>query len=70
MKKVAFWLIITIIFVALAIPFLVPSYSADCTVDLLNCVETGKHTNVFKQLWQHLMCVYHNVVCVLGGVFS
>ncbi len=70
MKKLVFWIVVIAIFVALALPFLLPSYSAGCTVDLLNCVEAGKNDNIFKQLGQHLLCVYHNVVCVLGGLFS
>lgn len=69
MKKWIVPLCIIALFVFLATLFLTPDFTERCTESLLICVENGNHSGFWGKLWQHLGCVYHNVVCVLGGLF-
>ncbi len=57
-------------FVLLALPFLLPRFSLNCTEDLLVCIDAGKTEEFWGRLWAHLGCVYNNVICVLGGLFK
>ncbi|MBQ3696136.1 MAG: hypothetical protein II938_04135 [Alphaproteobacteria bacterium] len=69
MKKWIIYLVVIAIFVFLTALFLTPSFTVHCTDELLVCVENGKNASFGGRLWAHLGCVYHNVICVLGGLF-
>ena len=69
MKKWIFPLCVIALFVFLTALFLTPDFTYHCTEDLLVCVQDGAGLSFFGKLWAHLQCVYHNVICVLGGLF-
>ena len=69
MKGWILFLVFIALFVFLTALFLTPDFTQRCTVDLLNCVEENNDLGLFKRLWAHLMCVFRNVGCVLGGLF-
>ena len=69
MKKWILPLVVAAIFIGLAALFLTPSYSYHCTEKLLACIERNASLSFWERIWGTLICVYHNVVCVLGGLF-
>ena len=69
MKKWLLSLCLFAVFAFVAALFLTPSFTQRCTDDLLMCVETAKAAGFWGRLGALLLCVYHNVVCVLGGLF-
>ena len=69
MKKWILPVFIALIFIGMAALFLTPSYSLHCTEKLLACVENNSSFGFWEKIWGALVCVYHNVVCVLGGLF-
>ena len=69
MKKWILPLCIIAVFVFLTALFLTPDFTRRCTENLLICVEDAMNQGFFARLWAHLQCVYHNVICVLGGLF-
>ena len=72
MIKLKKWIIpLTIIALLLFIAalFLTPSFTRHCTEDLFICMEDASKNGFWQKLWSNLSCVYHNVVCVLGGLF-
>ena len=72
MKKLLWWAILfgfIAILLFIAALFLTPSFTYKCTDSLLMCVEEAYPLPVFPRLWQTFVCVYHNVICVLGGLF-
>jgi len=70
MKRWIVPFVVCLIFIILTVIFLTPSLTADCTVELLLCLENASHASFWTKLGYHLVCVYHNVICVLGGLFS
>ena len=69
MKKWILPLCIIALFCFLTALFLTPDFTYHCTQNLLSCVEKAQGKGLLARLWAHLGCVYHNVVCVLGGLF-
>ena len=69
MKKWIWPLCIIAIFVFLTALFLTPDFTYRCTEKLLMCVEESTSLGFWAKLWAHLQCVYHNVICVLRGLF-
>lgn len=69
MKKWILPLCIIAIFIFLTALFLTPSFTHICTEELLMCVEQSNSLGFFSRLYANLLCVFHNVVCVLGGLF-
>ena len=68
MKKWILVLCVTALFVFMTALFLTPDFTRHCTEELLVCVEQATGKGFFARLWAHLGCVYHNVLCVLGGL--
>ncbi len=72
MKKIGKWILplsVVALFVFMAALFLTPSFTQKCTEKLLVCVEAGLDKGFLERILAHLGCVYHNVICVLGGLF-
>ncbi len=69
MKKYFIPLVVCAVFIFIATLFLTPAFTAKCTEKLLMCVEEATSLNFALRLWANLKCVFHNVVCVLGGLF-
>ena len=69
MKKWIFPLLVVLFFIGVGSLFLIPSYSYHCTERLLFCIEQNSSLNFWEKMWDTLVCVYHNVICVLGGLF-
>ena len=69
MRKWVFPLMVCAFFLFLTALFLTPSFTARCTEQLFQCVEEGSTLSFGRRLLAHLGCVYHNVICVLGGLF-
>jgi len=69
MKKWFVTLFIIAVFIFLTALFLTPDFTYHCTDKLIACIEEANGFGFFARLWAHLKCVYHNVVCVLGGLF-
>ena len=68
MKKWTMPLLIVLFFVCLAILFVIPAFSYQCTEKLFECMNFAVDLGFWARLWAHLVCVFRNVVCVLGGV--
>lgn len=68
MKK---WFVIPAIFVLIFITalFLTPDFTRHCTAGLFDCMNQARSLGFWLRLWGHLGCVFHNVICVLGGLF-
>lgn len=62
-------LFIIAVFIFIAALFLTPSFTRACTQKLYICLNEGMSLSFWGRLWAHLGCVYHNVICVLGGLF-
>lgn len=69
MKKWILPLIIAAVFIFMTALFLTPAFTYKCTEKLLLCVEDTASFGFLERLWGNLKCVYHNVICVLGGLF-
>ena len=69
MKKWIFPCCIIAIFCFLTALFLTPDFTEHCTEGLLICVNETSQMSFFPKCWASIVCVYHNVVCVLGGLF-
>ena len=69
MKK---WIIpccLICVFLFLTALFLTPDFTYRCTEELLACIEDTSGMGFFVKIVTTLKCVYHNVMCVLGGLF-
>jgi len=66
-KYLVIFIVFLLIFVAAL--FLTPSFTQHCTEELFICASQAQNAGFWYKLWLHLGCVYHNVVCVLGGLF-
>lgn len=69
MKKWILPVMIALVFIGMTILFLTPSYSFHCTEKLLVCMENNISLGFWEKIWGTLVCVCHNVLCVLGGLF-
>ena len=71
-KKLLWWAILLsfiAVLIFIAALFSTPSFTYQCTNNLLMCVEEAYPLPLSSKLWQTFVCVYHNVICVLGGLF-
>ena len=68
MKKIIVLSIIALMVFITAL-FLTPSFTQHCTEELFMCMQQAQDYGFWSKLWAHLCCVYHNVICVLGGLF-
>ena len=73
MTKRLIWWFILLTFIALLVfisaLFLTPSFTQKCSADLLMCLDQVYDFPWYQRLWNILGCVFHNVTCVLGGLF-
>ena len=69
MKRWILIIVLCLFFIGLGIIFLTPSLTTECTDSLLVCLNDGSKFGFWSRLGHALVCVYHNVVCVLGGLF-
>lgn len=70
MKRWMRILFIGVVFVGLAVIFLTPSLTGECSDQLIMCLEENASLGFWSKLWHTLTCVYYNVICVLGGLFN
>lgn len=71
-NKLIWWTILLsfiAVMIFIAALFSTPSFTYKCTDEMLMCVEQAYPLSILSRLWQTLVCVYHNVICVLGGLF-
>ena len=62
-------LVFIAIFVFIGALFLTPDFTYVCTDHLLGCIADGYDLPTWQRLTHTLVCTYHNVICVLGGLF-